>query len=295
MRKVIFLSIAFIVATVSGCGRSDSIDYEETESGLRYAFHVSTGDEKPEIGDILSMEMVYSLHDSILFDSHQSGIPMFLQLMEPEYPGDIYEGLAMMSIGDSASFLMNAEDFFIYTAGVMELPPFVEQGDDIRFDIRLLKAMDEEGFAVEQQRLMEEQMQQDMVRSEQEEELMLDYLDEEGITIEPTESGLYYVERERGDGPQVQAGDMVAVHYEGRLLDGTVFDSSYERDEPLEFSVGMQQVIPGWDEGIGMMRKGGTATLVIPSYLGYGDRGAGQAVPPFSTLVFDVEVVDIIE
>ncbi len=295
MKKVIFLIIVFIVATISGCGRSGEVDYDQTESGLRYAFHVSTGDEKPEIGDILSMDMVYSLNDSILFSSHQSGIPMFLQLTEPEYPGDIFEGLAMMSLGDSVSFLINAEDFFIHTAGVMELPPFVEECDDIRFDIRLQKILDEEGFAMEQQRLMEEQMQQNVVRAEEEEELMQDYLDEEGITIEPTESGLYFIERERGEGPQVQVGNLVAVHYEGRLLDGTVFDSSYDRGEPLEFNVGMHQVIPGWDEGIGMMRQGGKATLIIPSYLGYGDRGAGQAVPPFSTLVFEVEVVDIIE
>ncbi len=293
--KTLHYLIIGLMAVLSACGPAEKIDYQETESGLRYALLVETGMEKPETGDILSLDMVYSVRDSILFDSRDMGMPMFLQMMEQEYPGDIYEGLAMMAAGDSASFVIDAEIFFFYTVGMMELPPFVQEGDDVVFHVALRKIMDEEGFAQEQERLMEQQMQEDILRSEQEEGLMLDYLAEEDITVQPTQSGLYYVEREQGEGVQVQSGDMVAVHYEGRLLDGTVFDSSYERGEPIEFLVGRGQVIPGWDEGIGLMRVGGKATLVIPSFLAYGDRGAGQMIPPFSTLVFDVELVDVIE
>ncbi len=267
--------------------------FETTESGLEYVFHVETGGEKAPLESILSMEMVYSVDDSILFDSREAGMPMYLQLIESEFPGDIYEAFAMMAEGDSASFRVDAQDFFLRTAGMMEMPPFIEPGSLITFDVSLNKAMDEEGFAREQERLMEVQMQEDLARAEAEEGLMLAYLEEHHITIQPMESGLYYVEREAGEGPTVETGDLVAVHYEGRLLDGTVFDSSYEREEPLEFTVGHGQVISGWDEGIGMMREGGKATLVIPSYLAYGDRGAGQLIPPFSTLVFDVEVVEI--
>ncbi len=276
-------------------GPAEKIEYQETESGLKYALLVETGMKKPETGDILSMEMFYSVRDSVLFDSRDMGMPMFLQMMEPEYQGDIYEGLALIAEGDSASFIIDAEVFFFHTVGMMELPPFVQEGDEVVFHVALRKIMDEEGFALEQERLMEQQMQEDMLRAEQEEGLMLDYLAGENITVAPTSTGLYYVEREQGDGARVQSGDMVAVHYEGRLLDGTVFDSSYQRGEPIEFTVGRGHVIPGWDEGIGMMQVGGKATLVIPSFLAYGDRGAGPMIPPFSTLVFDVELVKVIE
>ncbi len=270
------------------------MDFEQTESGLGYVFHEQPGGDMPQEEDILSMTMVYRLEDEVLFDSRETGMPMFLPLVEPEYPGDIYEALSMMAVGDSASFLVDGERFFLETAGAPELPPFLEPGDQLIFDIQLDKAMDEDAFAEEQQRMMEEMMEADMERAEQEEGLMMEYLAEEGITVEPTASGLYYVEEEAGDGPQPEAGDMVSVHYEGRLLDGTVFDSSYERGEPIEFMLGQGQVIPGWDEGISMMNVGGSARLVIPSHLAYGDRGAGQAIPPFSTLVFDVELVDIV-
>ncbi len=295
MKKVSFLFMIMAALSFAGCGLTNGVEYEETASGLKYVFHVETGQEKPQTGDILSLEMVYHLNDSTLFDSRETGMPMFLEMIESETPGDIYEGLAMMSVGDSASFVLDAEQFFIYTTGMMELPPFVEQGDEITFDVSMLKVMDEEGFAQEQQRIMEEQMEADMLRAEQEEGLMLDYLEEEDIVVQPTESGLYYVEKEKGEGQKVESGDMVVVHYEGRLLDGTVFDSSYEREEPIEFLIGQGQVIPGWDEGIGMMHVGGVATLVVPSHLAYGERGAGQMIPPFSTLVFDVEVLDIVE
>lgn len=270
------------------------LNFDETESGLKYVFHEQRGGDMPRAEDILSMTMIYRLDDEVLFDSRETGMPMFLPLVEPEYPGDIYEALSMMAVGDSASFLIDGERFFMETAGAPELPPFLEPGDQLIFDIQLDKAMDEDEFAEEQQRLMEEMMEADMARAEQEEGLMLEYLEQEGIMVEPTASGLYYIEEEAGDGPQPEAGDMVSVHYEGRLLDGTVFDSSLERGEPIEFMLGQGQVIPGWDEGISMMNVGGSARLVIPSHLAYGDRGAGPTIPPYSTLVFDVELVDIV-
>ncbi len=293
MKHLSRMIVVMIAIMVYGCGLTNDIDFKETDDGLQYAFHVQTGKEKPELGDILSMEMIYHVNDSVMFNSHEQGMPMYLKLMEPMYPGDIYDGLAMMSLGDSASFRLDAEKFFMLTAAMPEIPAFIQPGDPITFHISLLKIMDDDAFAEEQQRIMQQQMEEDMLRAEQEEGLMLDYLEEEGITVEPTPSGLYYIEKEKGDGTAAESGKMVKVHYEGRLLDGTVFDSSYERGEPIEFIVGHGQVIPGWDEGIGMMNVGGKARLVIPSYLGYGERGAGAMIPAFSTLVFDVELVDV--
>lgn len=108
-----------------------------------------------------------------------------------------------------------------------------------------------------------------------------------------TASGLQYIEHLAGSGPKPQPGEIVSVHYTGKLADGTKFDSSYDRGEPIKFAIGKGQVIPGWDEGIAMMNKGGKATLIIPPDLAYGARGAGNVIPPNATLTFDVELVDI--
>ena len=108
-----------------------------------------------------------------------------------------------------------------------------------------------------------------------------------------TESGLEYIEVEAGRGTQATAGKTVSVHYEGKLPDGKVFDSSFKRGTPIEFQLGVGQVIKGWDEGIALMKVGGKATLTIPSELGYGERGAGGVIPPNATLIFDVELIAI--
>lgn len=112
----------------------------------------------------------------------------------------------------------------------------------------------------------------------------------EGFT--QTESGLFYSIEEKGKGEQPQKGNTVKVHYKGELLDGTVFDSSFKRNQPIEFSIGVGQVIPGWDEGIALLTKGAKATLIIPSDLAYGSAGAGGVIPPNATLKFEVELVD---
>lgn len=114
----------------------------------------------------------------------------------------------------------------------------------------------------------------------------------EGETM-VTDSGLQYEEVQAGSGSQPQAGDIVSVHYTGTLTNGVVFDSSYQRNEPLSFSLGTGMVIPGWDEGIGLMNEGGKARLTIPPALAYGERGAGGVIPPNATLIFDVELVDV--
>ena len=119
-----------------------------------------------------------------------------------------------------------------------------------------------------------------------------DYLTAQGITAEPTASGLVYVMTQEGNGEKPADGQMVKVHYTGKLLDGTVFDSSVEREEPIQIPIGVGQVIPGWDEGIMLMSKGEKGVLYIPYYLAYGDRGAGADIPAFANLMFEVELID---
>lgn len=111
--------------------------------------------------------------------------------------------------------------------------------------------------------------------------------------FEKTESGLRYKFIAHGNGKQAEKGKTVSVHYKGMLPDGTVFDSSYKRKEPIEFPLGKGHVIEGWDEGIQLLKEGDQARFVIPSKLGYGSRGAGGVIPPDATLIFDVELVKV--
>ena len=111
--------------------------------------------------------------------------------------------------------------------------------------------------------------------------------------FDKTESGLRYKMIQKGDGKRAEAGKTVSVHYEGSLETGKVFDSSYPRKKPIEFRLGQGQVIEGWDEGIALLQVGDKARFVIPSDLAYGSRGAGGAIPPNATLIFDVELMEV--
>lgn len=111
--------------------------------------------------------------------------------------------------------------------------------------------------------------------------------------FEKTESGLRYKFIAKGGGAQAEKGQTVAVHYKGMLPDGSVFDSSYKRKEPIEFPLGQGHVIEGWDEGIQLLKEGDQARFVIPPHMAYGERGAGGVIPPNATLIFDVELVKV--
>jgi peptidyl-prolyl cis-trans isomerase A (cyclophilin A) len=111
--------------------------------------------------------------------------------------------------------------------------------------------------------------------------------------FDKTDSGLRYKMIQKGEGKKAEAGKTVAVHYEGSLENGKVFDSSYPRKKPIEFRLGQGQVIEGWDEGIALLQVGDKARFVIPSDLAYGASGAGGVIPPHATLIFDVELMDV--
>lgn len=111
--------------------------------------------------------------------------------------------------------------------------------------------------------------------------------------FDKTNSGLRYKIIQKGSGAKAEKGKTVSVHYEGALTNGEVFDSSYKRKQPIDFSLGVGQVIPGWDEGISLLNVGDKARFVIPSHLAYGSTGAGGVIPPNATLIFDVELMNV--
>ncbi|SKB26834.1 peptidylprolyl isomerase [Maribacter arcticus] len=118
-------------------------------------------------------------------------------------------------------------------------------------------------------------------------------LDKVAAGFESTASGLRYKMIQKGNGAKAEKGKQVSVHYEGSLLSGDVFDSSYKRNSPIDFQLGIGQVIPGWDEGISLLKVGDKARFVIPSDLAYGSAGAGGVIPPNATLIFDVELMKV--
>ncbi|WP_405381207.1 peptidylprolyl isomerase [Maribacter sp. LLG6340-A2] len=118
-------------------------------------------------------------------------------------------------------------------------------------------------------------------------------LDKVAAGFDTTASGLRYKMIQKGNGTKAEKGKTVSVHYEGSLLDGQVFDSSYKRNSPIDFQLGIGQVIPGWDEGISLLQVGDKARFVIPSDLAYGAAGAGGVIPPNATLIFDVELMKV--
>jgi peptidyl-prolyl cis-trans isomerase A (cyclophilin A) len=120
-----------------------------------------------------------------------------------------------------------------------------------------------------------------------------DYIKKHNLKAQKTASGLYYVVEKEGTGPKAKAGQNVEVHYTGTLTDGSKFDSSRDRNQPLPFTLGQGQVIKGWDEGIALMSVGSKYKLIIPASLGYGANGAGGVIPPNATLVFDTELMGV--
>lgn len=264
--------------------------YKTTDSGLQYKIHVLNKDNPvPEAGDIISMKMTYGTPDTLFFNSTEMPEQnMMLAMQESTYPGDFYEMMAMLHQGDSATFILNADSFFVKTAGYPKLPDFAKDLKDLEFHVMLTKIQTEEEVMAEME------AERNTMRDEEGEKIAA-YVQENNIDAIPTEMGMYVIVTEQGNGPKPVAGDNVKVHYTGMLLDGTKFDSSVDRGQPFEFVLGQGRVIRGWDEGIAMLNVGSKARLIIPSEMGYGERGAGRDIPPFSPLIFDVELIDIVK
>ena len=172
-----------------------------------------------------------------------------------------------------------------------EVVDAIQQGDAIEsLEILRVGAEAEKFNAVEAFRTFEGAREKRMAAEKEAREAELDKV---AAGFKKTESGLRYQILQEGAGEKAQKGKTVSVHYKGQLADGTVFDSSYKRNQPIEFPLGVGHVIPGWDEGIQLLSVGDKARFVIPSDLAYGSRGAGGVIPPHATLIFDVELMKV--
>jgi FKBP-type peptidyl-prolyl cis-trans isomerase FkpA/FKBP-type peptidyl-prolyl cis-trans isomerase FklB len=192
------------------------------------------------------------------------------------------------------------EERFNYGLGMMIGERVLKQYGEVDYDLVLagmraqhgdqetLITLEEAGNAINA--LMEQQFaEQTAANRKRGEEFLKSNAENEGVQV--TESGLQYEVITEGDGAKPAVTDEVTVHYRGTLIDGTEFDSSYSRGEPTSFK--LDQVIPGWTEGVQLMNVGSKYRFVIPHDLAYGERGAGGAIGPFETLIFEVELLDI--
>jgi FKBP-type peptidyl-prolyl cis-trans isomerase len=171
----------------------------------------------------------------------------------------------------------------------------IVQNDTIRHIIILRKGKDAEKFdAPKVFETLKQQKEKEIVEKEKKQQEEVEkILQEKFGNAQTTPSGLKYIIEKQGDGEKPKVGQTVVVHYTGTFLDGKKFDSSYDRNQPLELPIGVGRVIKGWDEGIMLLNKGSKAKLIIPYQLGYGEQGYPGVIPPKSWLIFDVELLDI--
>ena len=302
MKKSIFsmaMLAIMLMSTLSACtDNSPYPGYKKTATGLYYQFFNENKEAaQPQVGDLMDLAICCTVNDTTIIVPKG---PNTLPLETPLFAGDFYEGMAMMHKGDSASFIVNIDSTFIKWFHQPSLPAEFKSTDVMRFEVRLDDFYPESEYAIRLGAKIKKDAQAriEKMKADHPEETataaqqLTEYLAKNKITVEPTASGLYYVMTQEGNGEKPEVGQMVQVHYTGKLLDGTVFDSSVERGEPISIPIGVGQVIPGWDEGIQMMSKGEKGVLYIPYYLAYGDRQAGDKITPFSNLMFEVELVD---
>jgi FKBP-type peptidyl-prolyl cis-trans isomerase len=265
------------------------ITIEPTPSGLYFLETAQGKGIKIDSGSWVKVQFKVSLIDGKqIFSTYERGEPMEFEFGKRFDTPGFEEGVGKMLKGGKATLIVPSKIAFGEMGRGAMVPPYAS----IIYDVEVVDVQskaDHDKKQAEEKKKAEQKLE---TNKQQEGNLMKQYLKEKNINTKPTASGLIYVEKVKGTGTRAVAGKTVKVHYTGTLLNGTKFDSSRDRNEPFEFTLGQGQVIKGWDEGIAMMNVGGKAMLVIPSAIAYGDRDMGT-IPPFSTLVFDVELLDV--
>jgi FKBP-type peptidyl-prolyl cis-trans isomerase FkpA len=289
-----------IAAFGMSCGEGSQEGEElTTETGITYEFVNKGSGELPPDGGFWTLNVdYYNEAGEKIFSSAEQGGPMTLNYIG-NYPknASIEECLSLVGEGDSAIFNISADSLYRNSPGRRTPPDMV--GSMIRVHI----SVDEVYSSEEYLAMMKEKEQ---ARFDMEDEAIQAYIAENNMQPEKTKEGLYYQISEAGEGEKAQPGQNVLVNYTGYLLDGTIFDTSDEEIAkeaglynpgrtygPISFRLAANEVIVGWDIGIGQLAQGGKAKLIIPSPLAYGNSRRGGLIAENSILAFDVELVEI--
>lgn len=271
----ILIAASIFLFLIAGCSKEQKI--VTMDSGLKYMDDTLGTGREAKLGDLVTIHFKgWIVKDSTnLFsdwskdttklaesigDSKLSGKPYKYVLDGENFIKGSNEGIVGMKVGGTRTLLIPSKLAY-GEKGLGPIPP----NSELKVVVELLDVKDA---------------------------ITAEKWDVDSTKVKTTKSGLKYVIIDQGAGAKPDSGSVVSVNYTGYLTNGKKFDSSVERDEPFTFTLGVGQVIPGWDEGIKLLNKGGKAELIIPPSLAYGPRSVGQ-IPPNSTLVFDVELVDI--
>lgn len=284
MKNILF-SITVVLtftAVIFSCSNNKFKDFETAENGTKYKVHYRGNDtSKAADSEIVTVNLAYRLEDSLLFNSKTLEEPMMFPVIQPMFEGDLYAALTLMGSGDSLTIVVVADSFYYKTAMLPELPEFVKPGSNIYYDVKLLKHLSNADFQIEL----------DSVKKEneiQERKLLQEYLIENNITIDPTSSGLYIIPIKKGSGMRPDTGNMCQVYMSVKQLDGTELFENFD-GRAVDVEYGKNFDTKGFMEGLGMLRPGGSATLIVPSWIGVGDMGR-ESVPPFTTLLYEIKL-----
>lgn len=283
MARLNFLVLVFAVL-LTACGGS----YQTSKTGLKYKFHIQNqGVKKPEIGEVMYLHYTIQNSDGEqLFSTYtnRNGNPDVLHLEKPYYPGDYFEALSMMSVGDSATFLINADSFYLKNLR-RTVPEGVKKGSKLMFNVRLNDVMS--ATASEEQKNKEK-----LARYYREYEMMEAYVKQKELAIETTPEGIKYLIVSNGN-PKIDSGDVVTFQYKGKLLDDSEFINTYAAKEPQTFTVGAPNPIAFYSMVLPLLAEKEKGTFIIPYVHAFGEMGVSDKVPPYSTVVYDIEILKV--
>lgn len=291
--KFTLLIISFILTAVSFA------QVLETEKGLKHEFHTNQDGALPKIGDLISLHMrIVDEKGEEIRNSFSEGKPILFPLKYPHFDADIYEAVALMSEGDSASFWINADSMYLKVFR-KPFPETMTHGTDLKVTIKTFKIRSQQEYKEEQTSYYNSNLKESpeiiAKRKKKEEAKIQAYIKKLGFEFNKTEKGVYYtiIEKKLDQDKFPKEGHAVVFNYVGQLIDGTVFESSYENiGHSITFTVGSGDVIDGWDDAFRNIPNGAKAKMIIPSHLAYGNI-AKDKIPANAILIFDVHVVAI--
>lgn len=284
MRNILFVLSAFILFSCSS-----EEQFSETKDGFKYKIIRENKDaDTTYIGATVEINAeYYGPDDSLLFQSIDIGpnFRMRIKTPNPSTPSNIDNALLMLNEGDSGIFYINAGNFYHNTRNI-NLPKGIKETDMLRFHIGMEKVISTEELDELKKKYF------DKLKKE-EEGLLKDFVEINFPSIKQTESGFYIDILSEGKGKPASEGDSVIFHYEGKFLTGEYFGSSLASNKPLTYSVGSPLDIKAWEETLSTLPEGGKAMIIVPSHLAYGEQGYGNLIKPYTSLIFEIEVLKI--
>jgi FKBP-type peptidyl-prolyl cis-trans isomerase len=284
MKRWAFLLIGLLVW---GCQQSPYPGYSKVSDDVYYQLlKFGEATEKAKQNDYITADIVYqTLDDSVFFKGRRK-----IRVESPETHGKINKCFMMLAEGEQANFIIPANDFFEKTLQTNK-PAFLEGEEKMKVNVEILELQTSYDYLKEKEAFL--RWIEDF--GEYEKVLMKQFIQEEDIQVEPYPSGIYHIQLAKGNGVNVEVGDTVTVHFEGKFLNGKFFDSTKRRNQPFQFVYGRKwQVIDGLEDAIGHMTEGEHALFIIPSEQGFGETGSSTGiVPPYTSTIFDVELIDV--